>query len=191
MTKKPEKRPAAEATAFDEKAKTEAAELLADDNESAEAKRETEKTVAEELSKTVKELAEINDRYLRLMAEYDNFRKRTNKERESTYSCAKSDTLEKVLPIYDNLERAANMPSLDEAYKKGVLMTFQQLKDIIKSLGVTEIETVGVQFDPTKHNAVMHVEDENLDKNVVAEVFQQGFEIDGKIVRCATVKVAN
>lgn len=138
-----------------------------------------------------KELAELKDRYLRLLAEYDNYRKRTAKERESFYSMAKADTIERILPVFDNLERAVNNPTQDEAYKKGVEMIFQQLKDIFKMLGVEMIEAHGKPFDPEKHNAVMHVEDENFGQNTIVEVFQQGFEIDGRVIRHSMVKVAN
>jgi len=147
-----------------------------------------ETTAAGELEK---ELAEMKDRYLRLMAEYDNYRKRTAKEKETFYSMAKADTIERILPVYDNLERAVGNPTQDEAYKKGVEMIFQQLKDVFKLLGVNEIEASGQVFDPEKHNAVMHIEDESYGENTIVEVFQQGFELDGRVIRHSVVKVAN
>jgi molecular chaperone GrpE len=142
-------------------------------------------------AETEKELAEMKDRYLRLLAEYDNYRKRTAREKESFYTMAKADAVERFLPIYDNIERAVKNPTQDEAFMKGIEMILQQIKDVFKLLGVEEIEAAGVKFDPEKHNAVMHIEDDSLEENAVAEVFQRGFEIDGKVIRHAVVKVAN
>jgi len=138
-----------------------------------------------------KQLSEMKDMYLRLMAEYDNYRKRTAREKESFYAMAKAETVERILPVYDNIERAVNNPTSDEAYKKGVEMIFQQLKDVFSSLGVREIEAEGAKFDPEKHNAVMHIEDDRYGENSVVEVFQRGFEIDGRVIRHSVVKVAN
>ena len=132
-----------------------------------------------------------DDKYLRLAAEYDNYRKRTAKEKEALWSDAKADTAAAFLPVYDNLERAIKQPSADEAYKKGVEMTMKQLKDVFAKLGITEIPALGEPFDPNLHNAVMHVEDENLGENVVAEVFQAGFLCGEKVIRFSMVKVAN
>lgn len=132
-----------------------------------------------------------HDKYLRLAAEYDNFRKRSQKEREAMYNDVKSDTISKLLPIYDNLERALSQETEDTAYKKGVEMIMTQFKDIFSKLGVTEIEAVGKPFDPAVHNAVMHIEDDTLDKNVVAEEFAKGFMMGDKVIRFSMVKVAN
>ena len=137
------------------------------------------------------ELAEEKDRYLRLAAEYDNFRKRSQKERESLYTDLRAETVGKFLPVYDNLERALNQPTADEAYKKGVEMTMNGLVEIMQKLGVTAFGETGEVFDPSRHNAVMHIEDESLDENVIVEVFQKGFLIEDKVVRFAMVKVAN
>lgn len=134
---------------------------------------------------------ELNDRYLRLRAEYDNFRRRSIKERESVYADAVCDVIAAVLPVYDNLERALKTPTGDAAFLKGVDMTHRQFSDCLSKLGVTEIPAEGKPFDPALHDAVMHVEDENLGQNVVAEVFQKGFQIGDKIIRHAMVKVAN
>lgn len=134
---------------------------------------------------------EWKDSYLRLLADYDNYRKRTAREKETCYTSAKAETIKHLLPVYDNIERAVNNPTSDEAYKKGIEMIFQQLKDIFGALGVTEIEAEGAKFDPEKHNAVMHIEDDTFEENSVAEVFQRGFEIDGIVIRHAVVKVAN
>ena len=138
-----------------------------------------------------KQLSQQEDRFLRLAAEYDNYRKRTAKEKESLWAQAKADTAVAFLPVYDNLERALKQPTADEAYKKGVEMTMNQLKEIFSKLGITEIPALGESFDPNLHNAVMHVEDENLGENVVADVFQAGFMLGDKVIRFAMVKVAN
>jgi molecular chaperone GrpE len=137
------------------------------------------------------QLSEMKNTYLRLLAEYDNYRKRTSKEKEKYYTLAKAETIERILPVYDNIERAVNNPTTDEAYKKGVEMIFQQLQDVFKALGVTEIEAENAKFDPEKHNAVMHIEDDQFGENSIVEVFQRGFEIDGYVIRHAVVKVAN
>ena len=131
-----------------------------------------------------------NDKYLRMMAEYDNFRKRSAKEKEGIYTDAYSDCVKVLLPVLDNLERAEKCEQLD-ALKKGVEMTMNQLKTVLEKLGITEIEALGQPFDPTLHNAVMHIEDENFGENTVAEVFQAGFRLGDKVVRFAMVKVAN
>ena len=122
-------------------------------------------------------LAAQEDKYLRLAAEYDNFRKRSQKEKEALWSDAKADTVSAFLPVYDNLERAMKQETADEAYKKGVEMTMNQLTEVLKKLGVEVIEAQGQPFDPALHNAVMHIEDENFGENTVAEVFQSGFKL--------------
>ena len=131
------------------------------------------------------------EQFLRLAAEYDNYRKRTAKEKESLWTDAKADTVQAFLPVYDNLERALKQDTADEAYKKGVEMTMNQLKEVFAKLGVTEIEAQGKPFDPNLHNAVMHIEDENLGENTVAQVFQAGFMLGEKVIRFAMVQVAN
>ena len=131
------------------------------------------------------------DQFLRLAAEYDNYRKRTAKEKESLWTDAKADTVQAFLPVYDNLERALKQETADEAYKKGVEMIMAQMKEVFAKLGVTEIEAKGQPFDPNLHNAVMHIEDENLGENTVAQVFQAGFMLGEKVIRFAMVQVAN
>ena len=131
------------------------------------------------------------DAHLRLAAEYDNFRKRTIKEKEASYGNGKADAVAKLLPVYDNLERALNQETSDAAYKKGVEMTMNELVKIFTSLGVEIFGNVGETFDPELHNAVMHVENEELDENTIAAVFQKGFKIGDKVVRFAMVQVAN
>ena len=132
-----------------------------------------------------------SERYLRLMAEFDNYKKRSARERENIYTDVRVDTVTKFLPVFDNLERAMKTETADEAYKKGVEMTFNQLMDVFKKLGVEEIESVGKPFDPAVHNAVMHVEDEAYGESEIVEEFQKGFRIGDKVIRFSMVKVAN
>jgi len=152
---------------------------------------ELKKKLEEEKAAHAAELAAEKDKYLRLAAEYDNFRRRSQKEKETIYSDAKADTVLKLLPVYDNLERALKAECADAAFRKGVEMTMTQLMDIFEKLGVTPIESEGQPFDPAEHNAVMHIEDESFGENVVAEVFQKGFKLNDKVIRFAMVKVAN
>ena len=131
------------------------------------------------------------DAHLRLAAEYDNYRKRTTKEKEQSYLNGKSDAVEKLLPVYDNLSRALQQQTQDAAFKKGVEMTMNELVKILNGLGVEIFGAVGDEFDPNLHNAVMHTDDESLGENVISQVFQQGFKMGDKIVRFAMVQVAN
>ena len=131
------------------------------------------------------------DAHLRVAAEFDNFRKRTIKEKEASYGNGKADAVAKMLPVYDNLERALNQETTDAAYKKGVEMTMNELTKIFTSLGVEIFGNVGDEFDPNLHNAVMHIENEELGENTIAAVFQKGFKIGDKVVRFAMVQVAN
>lgn len=144
----------------------------------------------EENKKLREELDSTKDRFLRLTAEYDNYRKRTTKEKEGIYSDAYVDVLKEIIPILDNLERAVAADGSIEDLKKGIEMTIKGCKDSFAKLGVEEIDASG-EFDPNLHNAVMHIEDENLGKNAVAEVFQKGYKKDDKIIRHTMVKVAN
>ena len=157
------------------------------------AKEETPKEEPQEteLEKAQKALAAEHDKYLRLAAEYDNFRKRSIKEKDARYADAKADTVGKFLPVYDNLERALSNKTSDEAYKKGVELIMTELKKIMTGLGVEEFGETGDAFDPNAHNAVMHVENEELGENVIAQVFQKGFRIGDKVIRHAVVQVAN
>ena len=132
-----------------------------------------------------------HDAHRRLAAEYDNFRKRTIKEKEASYGNGKADAVAKMLPVYDNLERALNQETSDAAYKKGVEMTMNELVKIFTSLGVEIFGNVGDEFDPNLHNAVMHIENEELEENSISAVFQKGFKIGDKVVRFAMVQVAN
>lgn len=146
---------------------------------------------ATEEEKLQQALKDQEDKYLRLLAEYDNYRKRSQKEKENAWTTAKADTIKELLPVYDNLERALKQETADEAYAKGVQMTMQQLKTVLEKLGVEEIPAQGEPFDPNLHNAVMHMEDEAMGENIVAEVFQAGFKMGEKVIRHAMVKVAN
>ena len=167
-------------------------------------KKEVTEEVVEEGTETVEageETPEVNeweekynaerDAHLRVAAEFDNFRKRTIKEKEASYGNGKADAVEKLLPVYDNLERALNQPTEHEAFKKGVEMTMTQLVGIFSNLGVEIFGNVGESFDPNFHNAVMHAEDENLGENVISQVFQKGFKLGEKIISFAMVQVAN
>ena len=153
--------------------------------EPAEAEAGATDPLMDELEALKDQAARQEEKYLRLAAEYDNFRKRTAKEKEAIWNDAKADAALAFLPVYDNLERALKQETADEAYKKGVEMTMNQLKTVLEKLGITEIEALGQPFDPTLHNAVMHIEDENFGENTVAEVFQAGFRLGDKVVRFA------
>lgn len=150
-----------------------------------------EETAPEEINPFEEKYNAEHDSYLRLAAEYDNYRKRTLKEKESSYANGKADAVSKLLPVYDNLERAMNQPTQDEAYKKGVEMTMQELVKIFGSLGVEIFGDIGDSFDPNAHNAVMHIESEEAGENTVTQVFQKGFKLGDKVVRFAMVQVAN
>ena len=151
----------------------------------------TEETPVVEVNPWEEKYNAERDAHLRVAAEFDNFRKRTIKEKEASYGNGKADAVAKILPIYDNLERALNQPTEDAAYKKGVEMTMNELVKIFTSLGVEIFGEKGDAFDPNLHNAVMHVDDESLEENTIAQVFQKGFKIGDKIVRFAMVQVAN
>ena len=137
------------------------------------------------------EMAALTDKYLRICAEYDNFRKRSQREKSALYSDVKAEAVKQFLPVYDNLARALAQPTADEAYAKGVEMIMNQFNSTMEKLGVTEIEAEGQKFDPNMHNAVMHVDDENVGENEIVEVFQKGFKLNDKVIRFAMVKVAN
>jgi molecular chaperone GrpE len=164
-------------------------------------KEKKQETPVEEVVEEVVETVEVNpfeekynaehDARLRLAAEYENYRKRTAVEKESSYANGKADTIEKLLPVYDNLSRAMAQETADAAYKKGVEMTLNELVKILTSMGVEIIGQVGDQFDPNLHNAIMHTEDESVEENTITQVFQQGFKMGEKVIRFAMVQVAN
>ncbi len=177
--------------------KREQAEQAAEETAEAEA-TETPETFTvtreqmEKMEALAGQLAALNDKYLRLAAEYDNYRKRTAREKENTYQDAKMDTIKSFLEVYDNLERAAQQAGDEEnVHKKGMVMIFHQLEAVLEKMGVTVEEPTGLAFDPLKHSAVMHVDDENFGENIVSQVFQKGFLLGEKVIRFAAVQVAN
>lgn len=163
--------------------------------ETVENKEEESFTVSREQMEKMEQLAKLvsdsNDKYLRLAAEYDNYRKRTAREKENIYGDAKADTVKPFLEVYDNLVRGVAQFEEGDGHRQGMEMIAKQFLDVLAKLGVTEIEAEGQPFDPEKHNAVMHVDDESFGENIVAEVFQKGFMIGDKVLRFAMVKVAN
>ena len=160
-------------------------------SEKEEKEEKAEDTAQEECEKLKKEIEDYKDKYLRLMAEYDNFRKRSAKERLELAASIKGDTISEVLPVMDNFERALGTETEDTAYKTGVEMIFKQFSDVMTKLGVEIIDRIGQVFDPSIANAVNQIVDPELGDNVVAQVFQKGYKIGGKIVRYAMVVVAN
>ena len=137
------------------------------------------------------ELKAANDRYMRLAAEYDNFRKRSARERDAIFTDVRADTITKFLPVYDNLLRAVAMTPEGDPGRKGIEMTLAQFETVLTKLGVTPIEALGKEFDPSVHNAVMHVEDDSVGENIVVEEFEKGFKLGEKVIRFSVVKVAN
>ena len=199
-TKQPtgEETPETQAGAEQEAPQTEAPETEKKEEKAAKGKKKKEKTYTltqeqmEAAELAAKQLESVKDQFVRQTAEYENYRKRTTKEKENIYQDAKADTIKAFLAVYDNLERAAaSEGGEDSPHKKGLEMIFQQYKDILKKLGIEEIEAQGQTFDPEKMNAVMHIDDENFGENEVAQVFQAGFELNGKVIRHAIVQVAN
>ena len=168
-----------------------AAEETAEEAKEAEEAEEAEETEVDPIEELNAQLAAEHDSFLRLAAEYDNFRKRTQKERESLYADAKADTIGKFLPVFDNLQRAMAQETQDEAYKKGVELTVSGLESILESMNVSTFGAVGETFDPNLHNAVMHKEDEAFGESTICEVFQTGFKVGDRVIRHAMVVVAN
>ena len=199
MSKKTNNSPASEEQAKEASAAEQNEQTAAQAKPEAEATKQPEEKKhedakqqeASEFEKAQQALAQEHDSYLRLAAEYDNYRKRSQKEKDNLYTEIRSETVEKFLPVYDNLERALAQETQDAAFKKGVEMTMNQLVSVMEKLGVESFGAAGDHFDPQLHNAVMHIEDESLGENVIAEVFQKGFKVGEKVVRFAMVKVAN
>ena len=199
MSKKTNSSPASEEQAKEASAAEQNEQTAAQAKPEAEAAKQPEEKKhedakqqeASEFEKAQQALAQEHDSYLRLAAEYDNYRKRSKKEKDNLYTEIRSETVEKFLPVYDNLERALAQETQDAAFKKGVEMTMNQLVSVMEKLGVESFGAAGDHFDPQLHNAVMHIEDESLGENVIAEVFQKGFKVGEKVVRFAMVKVAN
>ena len=174
-----EKKNASEAPEVKENEKTAAEETAAADEKDA---------IIEELNK---KLADANDKYLRTIAEYDNFRKRSQKEKEAIFSDSKTDIISKFLPVIDNFERASAADTDLESYKKGIEMTVNQLLEVFTGFGVEAYGAKGDEFDPNIHNGVMHIDDETLGENVISEVYMKGYKMGDKVIRHATVIVAN
>ena len=172
-----------------------AAEAAADNGAKSDKKdkkaEKAEKKAEKKLSACEEQLNAERDRYLRLLAEYDNYRKRSTRERENIYSDALTDTVTKFLPVYDNLVRALEQSTADEAYRRGVELIMTQFNDILTKLGVTPIDALGQKFDPTLNNAVMHEEDAEKGENEIVQELQKGFKLGDKVIRFAMVKVAN
>ena len=159
-----------------------------ENSETAEKAKPEEESEEEKLKK---ELDETKDRYLRLMAEYDNFRKRSAKEKAEIYSDAAANTISQILPVYDNFERALASETSEESYRQGVEMIFKQFSDMLAKLGVEILNPLGEEFNPDIANAVTQVSDESLGENVVAQVLQKGYKLGDKVIRYAMVSVAN
>ena len=174
-----------------EKVETETADEEVEEVVKEEPKEEKKAKKKEKKASKDDELAAAKDQYLRLFAEFDNYKKRTSKEKENLYGNLKVDVIKDFLPVYDNLARALSQQTEDEAYYKGVEMIMTQFNTTLEKLGVTEIPALGEKFDPNVHNAVMHVDDEDKGENEIVEVFQKGFMMGDKVIRFAMVKVAN
>lgn len=134
---------------------------------------------------------ELDDRYKRILAEFENFKKRSSKERDSLYNSILSDVVEVILPVVDNLENAAKVETQDEEYKKGVELVLKQFKDVLTAKGVEEIKTVGETFDPELHEAVSSIQDDNLGEKEIAEEYRKGYKIGSRVIRHSMVVVAN
>lgn len=161
-------------------------------DESVEKEKNEEETLEEKLVKAEEQVKEAQDKWLRQLAEFENFRKRTNQEKQGMYNNGVRDTIEKFLPVVDNFERAvAATEDKESSTYKGIEMILKQMLDVMTSVGVEEIPAEGEPFDPNVHAAVMHIEDESCDENVVVEVFQKGYKHRDKVIRPAMVKVAN
>ncbi len=174
------------------KKKTEEKETkLAEETVEETVEEKAEETPAEEVNEFEKKWQDVNDKYLRTLAEYDNYRKRTIKEKESIYPEAKATVIEKFLPIMDNFQRAIDSAENKDAFFEGVVMLKKQMDEVFVTLGVEEIKAVGEEFNPEFHNAVMHIEDEEAGENVIVEEFQKGYKVGDRVIRHSMVKVAN
>lgn len=168
-------------------------EQPAQEAEAAEAKESPEKLKPKakaKIDELEKQLAEANDKYMRMLAEYDNYRRRSQKERENIYADVRADTVSKFLPVYDNLSRAVQNET-DGETRKGVEAILNQFKALLSGLGVTEIEAVGKKFDPTLHEALLHIEDEKYGEGEIVMELEKGFMLGDRVIRFAKVQVAN
>lgn len=162
-----------------------------EENENLEEKQEVEETVKGKDMVAKQDYEELEDRYKRILAEFENFKKRSSKEREGLYNSILSDVVEVILPVVDNLENAVKVETGDEEYKKGIELVLKQLKDVLASKGVEEIKTVGETFDPELHEAVSSIQDENLGEKEIAEEYRKGYKIGNRVIRHSMVVVAN
>ena len=174
-----------------EKEKNEKVEEKENSKDVKDKKEDTENKLKEELTNTKAQLDDVTDRYKRILAEFENFKKRSLKEREGLYNSVLADIVNSLLPVLDNLENACNAESKDENYKKGVELVLKQFKDVLTSVGVQEIETVGTIFNPEYHEAVSSVQDESLGEKEIKEVYRKGYKIGDRVIRHAMVVVAN
>ena len=165
-------------------------ETVAEEKEEKKKKPSKSEKLLEEIENLKAEIKEKDDKYLRMAAEYDNFRRRSREEKQATYDGAMADTVSQILPIIDNLERAALYDDLEKV-KEGLVMIAKAIEGSLSSLGVEEVGHTGEKFDPNLHNAVMHIDDENFGENEIVEVFQKGYKKGNKIIRFAMVKTAN
>lgn len=161
------------------------------EQEVTESEEVTEEAPLEEENEFEKKYNDVNEKYLRTLAEYDNYRKRTIKEKESIYPEAKAVVIEKFLPVLDNFQRAIESAENKDSFYDGVVMLKKQMDEVLGALGVEEIKAVGEEFNPEVHNAVMHVEDEEAGENIIVEEFQRGYKIGDRVIRHSMVKVAN
>ena len=161
------------------------------EQEVTESEEVTEEAPLEEENEFEKKYNDVNEKYLRTLAEYDNYRTRTIKEKESIYPEAKAVVVEKFLPVLDNFQRAIDSAENKDAFYEGVVMLKKQMDEVLAALGVEEIKAVGEEFNPEVHNAVMHVEDEESGENIIVEEFQKGYKIGDRVIRHSMVKVAN
>ena len=172
------------------KKKDEVAEEIKEETNEVEEKKEDEQPTELEIAKAKAE--ELNDKYLRLFAEFDNYKKRTEREKLNVAEFAKASLIKQLLPILDNIDRAALLEDKTSPdYIKGIELIVKQFEGLAEKLGIKEVAKVGDSFDPNCHEAVMHIEDENFGENVIAEVLQKGFKIGDTVIRPAMVKVAN
>ncbi len=164
---------------------------MADKENNKEEVKETMQAEKTELDLKQEELDDVTDRYKRVLAEFENYKKRSSKERESLYNSILADVVEVMLPVVDNLENAVKVETADENYKKGVEMVLKQFRDVLQSKGVEEIKTVGETFDPELHEAVSSIQDENLGEKEIAQEYRKGYKIGSKVIRHSMVVVAN
>ena len=165
-------------------------EIKAEEKKKKHSKKDAEREMLEKIATLEAEIKEKDDKYLRMAAEYDNFRRRSREEKDATYEIAMADTVSEILPIIDNLERAAYYDDAEKV-KEGLVMIAKSVEGVFAKLGVEAVGAPGETFDPNLHNAVMHIEDDSLGEGEIVNVFQKGYKKGGRIIRFAMVKTAN